>query len=87
MKLSYLYKKKKFDDCKKLLNSARILAKIGSLSGFGELATLTGVRSYQMLKLSTIIYYLIYRFQGVQVLEQDDLSEGILTYWFYQNNH
>jgi CRP-like cAMP-binding protein len=44
MKLLYLAKRKKWDESKKLLNEALVLAKITKGSGFGELSTLTGVK-------------------------------------------
>lgn len=44
MKLLYFAKKKKWEDAKKLLNQAIVLARIGKSSGFGELSTLTGVK-------------------------------------------
>jgi CRP-like cAMP-binding protein len=44
MKLLYLAKKKKWDDARKLLNQAIVLARIHKASGFGELSTLTGVK-------------------------------------------
>ena len=44
MKLLYLAKKKKWDEAKKLLHQAIVLARISKASGFGELSTLTGVK-------------------------------------------
>lgn len=44
MKLLYLAKKRKWDEAKKLLKQALILARITKFSGFGELSTLTGVK-------------------------------------------
>ena len=44
MKLLYLAKKRKWDDAKKLLKQALVLARITKSSGFGELSTLTGVK-------------------------------------------
>lgn len=44
MRLVHLAKKKRWDDVKKLLKQARVLAKIPKHSGFGELSTLTGVK-------------------------------------------
>ncbi len=44
LKLLYLAKKKRWDEAKKLLRAAQIVAKIPHLSGFGELSTLTGVK-------------------------------------------
>ena len=44
MKLLYLAKKRKWDEAKKLLKQALVLARITKFSGFGELSTLTGVK-------------------------------------------
>jgi CRP-like cAMP-binding protein len=44
MKLLYLAKKKKWDEARKLLTQAIVLARITKGSGFGELSTLTGVK-------------------------------------------
>jgi hypothetical protein len=42
-KLLHYARKRKFDETKKLLQSAQVVAHIPELSGFGELSTLTGV--------------------------------------------
>jgi hypothetical protein len=52
LKVLYLAKRKKWDEAKKLLMSAQILAKIYKLSGFGELSTLTGVKRAASIRTS-----------------------------------
>jgi hypothetical protein len=44
IKLTHLVKQHNWEEAKKILNSARKLAKIEKFGGFGELATLTGVK-------------------------------------------
>lgn len=52
MKLQYLAKKKRFDDARRLLSSAQLVARIPKYSGFGELSTLTGVRRAASIRTS-----------------------------------
>eukprot|EP01038_Epipyxis_sp_PR26KG_P013456 gene13456-18048_t len=54
--LSLLYnaKRKKWDEAKEILKSAKILAKIPKLSGFGELSTLTNVQRAATIRASPI---------------------------------
>lgn len=52
LKVLYYAKKKKWDDAKKILQHAQILSKIHKYAGFGELATLTGVKRAASIRSS-----------------------------------
>eukprot|EP01039_Chlorochromonas_danica_P009216 gene9216-10177_t len=51
-KLQYLAKKRRWDDAKKLIRAAQLVATIPKYSGFGELSTLTGVKRAASIRAS-----------------------------------
>jgi CRP-like cAMP-binding protein len=53
LKLLYLAKHKKWDEAKKHLESAQVLVKLGKLSGFGELSSLTNAKRTASVRVSS----------------------------------